>query len=46
MPRTHLKILNATNASKNRALTVIEPGGDTWIEGLKITGNFRGEDDA
>ena len=27
-------------------LTVIKRGGETWIEGLKITGEFRDEDDA
>ncbi len=27
-------------------LTVIKRDGETWIEGLKITGEFRGEDDA
>jgi predicted ATPase len=27
-------------------LTVIKQGGETWIEGLKITGEFRDEDDA
>jgi predicted ATPase len=27
-------------------LTVIKRNGETWIEGLKITGEFCGEDDA
>jgi len=27
-------------------LTVIKRDGETWIEGLKITGEFRDEDDA
>jgi hypothetical protein len=27
-------------------LTVIKRGGETWIEGLRITGEFRDEDDA
>ena len=27
-------------------LTVIKRDGETWIEGLKITGEFRGEDEA
>jgi predicted ATPase len=27
-------------------LTVIERGGETWIQGLRITGEFRDEDDS
>jgi hypothetical protein len=40
------KCLNAAHTYKNRALTVIESDGETRIEGLKVTGNFLGEDDA
>ena len=45
---THSEVLAAALARHGdlKPLTVIKRDGETWIEGLKITGEFRDEDEA